>query len=161
MYGYPVYPVRWPVPMQDEGRQRAVEPAERRLAADLLRAVRREERAGKFYAQLAELAPSENLRVLINIIKDERIKHLTNFSQLYRQITGREPQLLREAVPAPESFRKGVELAIRDELESMDSYRDFAEATANPHIRRAFLRAAEDEQRHSTWFSNILISLGS
>lgn len=161
MYGYPVNYVHWPLPVQDGGRRRAVDTTDRSLAAEILQAVHREERAGNFYTRLAELAPTENVKVLITIIKDERIKHLQNFSQLYSRLTGREPQLLRESVPAPESFQRGVELAIRDELEAVDSYRDIVERATDPRIRRAFQRAAEDEQRHSTWYANILLSQGS
>lgn len=159
MYGYPVHYVHWPVPVQE--RRRVVDTRDQAMAAEILRAVQREERAGNFYERLAQQAPSENVRTLIMIIRDERIKHLQNFSQLYRQMTGREPQLLQEPVPAPETFTRGVELAIRDELESVDAYRDIADGSADPRIKRAFQRAAEDEYRHSTWFANILVGLGT
>ncbi|MEJ8548111.1 ferritin family protein [Brevibacillus borstelensis] len=158
MYRYPTHYAHWPLPVQDGGRRKAVDTADRTLAEEVLKAVHREERAGNFYTRLAELAPTESVRVLITIIKDERLKHLQNFSRLYSQLTGREPQLLREPVPTPESFQRGVELAIRDELEAVDSYRDFAERTADPSVRKAFQRAAADEQRHSTWYANILLS---
>lgn len=159
MYGYPIaFPHYWPRLVREPGLG---EPRDRGLAADILRAIHREERAANYFSRLMELAPNDNIRTVLDIVRDERIKHAQRFSEIYRQLTGREPQMRREEVPAPESFARGLEFAIRDELAAADLYRDIADRAVTLTIRRGFTRAAEDELRQSNVLMNMLARLGA
>jgi rubrerythrin len=159
MHGYPIaFPRYWPRLVQQPGFS---EPRDRALAADILRATQREERAINYFSRLIELAPNDSIRTVLNIIRDERIKHSQRFATIYRQLTGRAPQVRREEVPAPESFARGLEFAIRDELAAADLYRDIADRAVTLAIRRGFTRAAEDELRQSNVLMNMLAQLGA
>ncbi|GAX90173.1 ferritin family protein [Effusibacillus lacus] len=118
------------------------------------RAINGEHNAIRIYGRLAELAPNNDFRQIVQTIRNDEEMHFKQFSDIYSRLTGgREPKL--EKQPLPNKFIEGVEESIRDELEDSKFYQTLSEMTDNPAIQRVFLNASHDEARHATWFSYI------
>ncbi|MBT2757057.1 ferritin-like domain-containing protein [Mesobacillus foraminis] len=130
-----------------------------KLVRDLQRAINGEYSAVQCYERLAILAKSAQEKKQIQEIRQDEARHLREFSQFYRQLTGRQPtpKLSEEC---PENYRRGLEFAFRDEQETVDFYLDIAEESQDPAIQRAFRRAAADEQQHAVWFLYYLMGQG-
>ncbi|WP_121612234.1 ferritin-like domain-containing protein [Mesobacillus foraminis] len=130
-----------------------------KLVRDLQRAINGEYSAVQCYERLAILAKSAQEKKQIQEIRQDEARHLREFSQFYRQLTGRQPtpKLSEEC---PENYRRGLEFAFRDEQETVDFYLDIAEESQDPGIQRAFRRAAADEQQHAVWFLYYLTGQG-
>ncbi|MFD0872406.1 Uncharacterized conserved protein [Chlamydia abortus] len=123
------------------------------LIRELAKAINGEYNAIRTYEWLAREAPDEEFRKIISDIKQDEEHHFRLFSSYYSQLTGgRKPEI--KAGPLPESFVKGVEESIKDELEDSKSYQRLSEIVPLP-LRRGLINASHDEQRHATWFSYI------
>ena len=59
----------------------------------------------------------------------------------------------------PDSYAAGVEFAVQDEQVTVDFYLYVADGAADRTIRKAFWRAAADEQNHAVWFLFYLVKL--
>ncbi|WP_417900920.1 ferritin-like domain-containing protein [Bacillus haimaensis] len=121
------------------------------LINNIAKAINGEYSAVQCYEQLAKEAPSGQVRDQISEIRNDEIRHLNAFSQIYQSLTGKQstPQISEEC---PDDFKEGILAAFKDEQETVDFYLDIADSTQNPYIRRVFKRAAADEQNHAVWF---------
>jgi rubrerythrin len=54
---------------------------------------------------------------------------------------------------SPGNYRQGLKFSIEDELDTVDFYLDISDRASDPPIRRAFKRAALDEQQHAGTFN--------
>jgi rubrerythrin len=120
------------------------------LIHNTAKAVNGEYRAIRYYTRLAELAPDAQTRRIILKIRSDEQRHFQQFSNLYRRLTGREPQLTEPALP--ETYREGVRSSITEELEDAEFYQMIARETTNSQAQVLFGRAAMDEMRHAIWF---------
>lgn len=121
------------------------------VTVDLEKAINGEYKAIRTYEKLAELAPNEDFRRIIMGIRNDEVRHIRHFSEIYSRWTGgRQPYLASVSLPA--SFKVGVEESIRDELEDSKFYQDVSVMTGDPYARKALMLASHDEQRHATWF---------
>ena len=103
------------------------------------------------YAEMARMARSQREREVIEEIRQDEMKHFRDFSNIYVQLTGSQPQLAQ--LPAcPTQYLQAIDEAFVDEQMTVDFYHSIANETLNPRVRSAFRRAAEDEQNHAVWF---------
>ncbi|WP_274363512.1 ferritin-like domain-containing protein [Paenibacillus thermotolerans] len=121
------------------------------LINDVAKAINGEYSAIACYEQLAKLAPGQEERYRILEIRNDEIRHYRTFTQIYMQLTGRQP-IPQITEPCPNEYRAGLRAAFRDEQETVDRYLDIAEHAASPHMKESFKRAAADEQNHGVWF---------
>ncbi|WP_163526518.1 ferritin-like domain-containing protein [Halobacillus ihumii] len=121
------------------------------LIDDIAKAVNGEYTAITCYGQLANMAPTEEIRDRIEEIRQDEIKHYEIFSQIYSTMTGRapSPQLVEECAPR---YRDALLASFKDEQETVDFYLDIADRSTNPYVREQFKRASKDEQNHAVWF---------
>jgi len=122
-----------------------------KLVSDLEKAINGEYSAIQCYAKLAERAPTDKVRERILEIRKDEKRHLQVFSQIYTNLTGSQttPKLIEEC---PDTYVKGVEVALEDEQNTVDFYLTVSDETSNLFIKDAFRRAAADEQNHAVWF---------
>lgn len=122
-----------------------------KLVSDIERAINGEFSAIQCYANIARMAPTEQVRnQILDIRKDEQ-KHLQQFVQIYTSLTGRQPQP-KIVEGCPNNYREGLEFALLDEQKTVDFYLDISDETNNQFIKEVFRRAAADEQNHAVWF---------
>lgn len=122
-----------------------------KLISDVERAIDGEYSAVKCYAKLAQLAHNEAERRRILEIRNDEIKHLQTFEQIYVSLAGRQPQP-KVVEECPDRYIDGLEFALQDEQKTVDFYMEIADTATTQEIREAFRRAAVDEQNHAVWF---------
>ncbi|WP_161605098.1 ferritin family protein [Brevibacillus massiliensis] len=118
------------------------------LLQQLQKAIQGEYEAIRYYEQLAKLAPPDHRRYIEQIGGDERLEHIVSFSNLYRRLTGQEPQVVPGALPT--EYVSGLKKAFDDEQEAADFYQKVYLGTNDPHVRNIFFEAMTDEMRHAT-----------
>jgi rubrerythrin len=118
----------------------------------LQQAIHDEASAIEFYRQLLEMAPDELHKLFIQHAFQDEQKHQRMLSRLYTRLTGRTPMVSAK----PESFenyRNGLLLALTQELEAAETYRDMFLSTRDPNIRDVLFETMTDEQEHAMRFS--------
>lgn len=121
------------------------------LVADIQKAINGEYSAVQCYEKLAQMAPTDSEREQILEIRNDEIRHLEEFSRIYLNLTGRQPQPEMSEACA-ETYLEGIEASFKDEQETVDFYLDIADKAKDITIKKAFRRAAADEQNHAVWF---------
>ncbi len=124
----------------------------------ILKSIKREATAIDFYSRLLKVAPSVQAKeAVLHALEDEKI-HLRDFTNLYVRMTGKQPNY--QIIPVKFStFKEGLRLAYRDELEAYEFYRDIYLMTQNITIRDVYLRGFTDEIEHATRFGFLLTGL--
>ncbi len=84
--------------------------------------------------------------------KDDEVQHFRLLSRLYVRLTGREPAI-QTPTTTFSSYREGVALAFRQELEAAELYRDMYLQTRVPNIRDVLFRIMTDEMEHAQRFT--------
>ncbi|WP_409302783.1 ferritin family protein [Peribacillus sp. SCS-155] len=125
---------------------------------NLERAINGEYSVINCYEKLARMATNQAERNQIQEIRQDEIRHFQQFSQLYTNLAGRQPQP-QITEQCPNSYRPGLEFAFRDEQETVDFYLDMAESAETQGIKEMFRRAAADEQNHAVWFLSFMTRL--
>ncbi|MBS4189639.1 ferritin-like domain-containing protein [Bacillus sp. FJAT-49705] len=122
-----------------------------KIIANLTKAINGEYSAIQCYQKLANMAPTQKEKEQILEIKQDESKHLQTFSQMYVNLTGRQPspQLMDRC---PNNYKRGLEYALIDEQQTVDFYLEVADETTDQTIKNAYKRAALDEQNHAVWF---------
>ncbi|MDT9024168.1 ferritin family protein [Rossellomorea yichunensis] len=121
------------------------------LIKDIQKAINGEYSAIACYKKLAKLAPTEEDKNHIREIRKDEMRHFKAFSDIYTNITGVPPTpQLQEG--CPDAYKRGLEIAIKDEQESVDFYLEIADRAQDTYIKESFRRAAADEQNHAVWF---------
>ncbi|WP_339204204.1 ferritin-like domain-containing protein [Paenibacillus sp. FSL K6-3182] len=103
------------------------------------------------YEQLANQAPTADIKNKILEIRNDEIRHFNMFSQIYTWLTGKQP-IPERTEECKTDFQKGVSVAFNAEQETVDFYHEIARKTDNPVIKDLFTQAAADEQNHAVWF---------
>lgn len=123
---------------------------------ELLTAIKNEANGIEFYHALSNLAPNQKYKhILYNIIEDET-KHLQQFISLYSNLTGTKPVYETENITI-NSYEKGIEEAINDEIRDYEMYRRLSLLTNNPIIQNVFLQAYLDEMKHAIQLTNLRV----
>lgn len=126
------------------------------LNSKILKAINDENTAIHCYAEMAKMAPSKRERDVIEEIRQDEIRHFRDFSNIYVQLTGSQPQIAKLPT-CPNQYLQAIDDAFIDEQVTVDFYHSIANETTNSTIRSAFRRAAEDEQNHAVWFVYFLM----
>lgn len=127
------------------------------LIPDVSKAIVGEVHAYHFYQKLAELAPNEQDRQTILGIQRDEAKHYHWFSMILQRLGGQQPEIPPGELPT--SYKEGLKMAIRDELEAVAFYQDIASRATDPRIHMHFMHASHDEQRHAAWLQFMLTNL--
>ena len=123
----------------------------RQIINDIQKAINGEYSAIACYQALAQIAPTQDERNKILEIRKDEIRHFEEFRKIYTNLTGNEPTAeITEG--CPNKYREGLEVAFRDEQETVDFYLDIADSTQDISIKETFHRALADEQNHAVWF---------
>ncbi|MDA1475459.1 ferritin family protein [Bacillus changyiensis] len=126
-------------------------PPDRKLINDIHKAINGEHSAILCYKQIAENAPTEDIRKQIHEIRQDEQRHFEEFSTIFTNLTGKKPiPIITEG--CPKKYRTSLESAFKDEQETVDFYLDLADRIQNQSIKKIFQRAAADEQNHAVWF---------
>lgn len=115
----------------------------------LVKAMKGEAEAGRYYKKLIGLAPDEKEADIINHFLEDEAKHYSKFKMLYKMFTGKVPELPTPVPPDFSTYTEGVEQAILDELEAYEFYRDIYLSTNNMIVRDIFFEALTDENEHA------------
>jgi rubrerythrin len=122
-----------------------------KLIREVEKAINGEYNAINCYTKLANLAPNEKEKTQILQIRQDEIEHHKQFEQIYTKLTGRRPQP-KLSEECPDVYLQGLEFALQDEQITVDFYLEVADGVSDPFIKKAFQRAAADEQNHAIWF---------
>ncbi len=125
------------------------------LIEDVSRAIILEVQAYNFYQRLVELTPNEQFRQIIFRIQRDEMKHYHWFTMILRMMGGQQPQIPFGEIP--KDFTEGVQKAIQKELEASSYYQDISSRATTHPVQMHFMHASHDEQRHATWFQNMLL----
>lgn len=125
------------------------------LIEDVSRAIILEVHAYNFYQRLIQITPNEQFKQIILRIQHYEMKHYHWFTMILRMMGGQQPQIPFGEIPR--DFKEGVQKAIQKELEASSFYQDIASRATTHHVQMHFMHASHDEQRHATWFQNILM----
>lgn len=117
--------------------------------AQLMKAMKGETEAGKYYKRLMDMVPNEKETDIIEHFCEDETKHFSKFRMLFKMITGKEPEISDVKSPDFSNYIEGLEQAILDELEAYEFYRDIYLANNNPIVRDVFFEALTDESEHA------------
>ncbi|MYL35821.1 DUF2202 domain-containing protein [Pontibacillus yanchengensis] len=121
------------------------------LTNDIQKAINAEYSATLCYKKIANMTTNKDEKDKILEIQRDEERHLEEFSNIYKELTGRKPsyQIIEEC---PDNYKEGIEFAFKDEQGAVDFYLDIADKALDPIIKDRFRRAAADEQNHAVWF---------
>jgi rubrerythrin len=119
--------------------------------SELRKAINDEASAVKFYGVLEGMAPNA-YRDFVTHAKNDEIQHTRMFQKLYRKLTGSEASVQADVTDFS-TYKEGIEIAFRRELEAAELYRDMYLSTTVPKIRDVLFKAMTDEMEHAQRFS--------
>lgn len=129
------------------------------LITDIEEAINGEYSAITCYKQLADLAPTQEERQQIYEIRQDEIRHYEVFSNIYKQLTGKQPApQIKDLCVNP--YKKGVESSFLDEQKTTVFYYEIERKAQDLSIKETFRQAAADEQNHALWFLYFLHARG-
>jgi mannose-6-phosphate isomerase-like protein (cupin superfamily)/rubrerythrin len=122
---------------------------------NILSAINREATAIEFYSRLANVAPDQRHKKEILHTLESRKAHLSNFTQLYMNFTGRQPEYQVDKIPF-QSFREGLQKANEIEVESYHEYQRSCSLTQDPNIQNVFLWVLQGEQENASRLHSLI-----
>lgn len=105
----------------------------------------------EFYSRLLKEAPDKLHREFIEHAYEDEKEHLSNFIKLYIYFTGHNPQYCIKPVEYS-TYKEGILMALKDELEAGEFYRDIQLSTTDQLVKDTFYYAMVDELEHATQF---------
>ncbi|MBA1336946.1 MAG: hypothetical protein HPY66_3382 [Firmicutes bacterium] len=118
----------------------------------IYKAIIGEATAVDFYSRLLKDAPDEISRDFIEEALNDEKKHLNAFLKLYKHFCSQYPQYAIDPMQYPD-YKTGVLMAMKDELEAAEFYKNVILSSVDPLVRDTFFYAMGDELRHATMFS--------
>jgi len=129
-----------------------------RLATQVQKFMQDQANATAFYGQLLEQTPGEELKDYVRHAMEDEQKHYRVLGELYRELTGRTYET--QAQPTEfANLRAGLKMAMDDEYEASEEYRDVYLRYNNLRVRDLFFELMHDELEHATRFQYVLQSL--
>jgi rubrerythrin len=122
-----------------------------RFLSNLKRAIHDQAGAVRFYEELEKAAPREDKDFINHALEDEKT-HVQMFRKLYNRLTGKDVFAHAAKTEFP-SYKDGIEIAFRRELEAAELYRDMYLSTKIPKVRDILFKAMTDEMEHAQRFS--------
>jgi len=114
--------------------------------------------AAEFYSRLLKEAPERLHYEFIEHAREDEVNHLNHFEKLYYHYFGTKPQYKIEPVHYP-NYKHGILMALKNELEAADFYRDVQLTVKDQLVRDTFYLAMVDELEHATQFSTLYSQL--
>lgn len=128
------------------------------LVQDIKQAIIDEATAVDFYSRLLQEAPDQLHREFIEHAYEDEKGHLHAFTQLYTYYTNKAPHYTITPVQYP-TYKQGLLMALKEELEAVEFYRDVQLSTMDQLIKETFYFALVDELEHTTRFGVLYNSL--
>lgn len=122
-----------------------------RLLQNIYQAIVDEATAAEFYARLLKEEPDPLHREFIDHAYRDELVHLEAFTRLYTFFTHQAPQYNITPVQY-RTYKEGLLIALKDELEAAEFYRDVMLSTTDQLVRDTFFLAMVDELEHATQF---------
>ena len=120
----------------------------------ILKAIEDEATTAEFYRKLLKDAPNKlHCDFIEHAYKDE-LEHLQVFSKLYCYYTDTTPQYHIRTICYP-CYKEGLMMALIDELETIEFYRNVQLSTMDQVIIDTFYMVMVDELEHATMFSTL------
>lgn len=117
----------------------------------ILAGIKREASAIDLYSRLANVAPNQKHKNnILHALEDKKV-HLTQFTNLYMTLTGRQPMYQIDNILFF-GYREGLQKAYEAEVEGYEEYRQSCLVTQHPLVRNVFLWALTGEQENATRF---------
>lgn len=160
----------YPIPYSIKARSQDVVPfqipqlpilgtrSHQQLVQDIYEAIVDEATTIDFYSRLLQEAPDQLHSEFVEHAYEDEQEHLQAFTQLYTYFTGQTPQYTIKPVQYP-TYRQGLLIALKNEYEAAESYRDIQLSTTDQLIRDTFFFAMVDESEHSTQFGVLYSTL--
>ncbi len=104
-----------------------------------------------FYEKLEEMVPNQ-YRDFVTHAKNDEMDHVRLFGKLYWRLTGYQPSI-QATTTQFSSYREGLEIAFRRELEAAELYRDMYLSTRVLKIRDILFKTMTDEMEHAQRFN--------
>lgn len=111
-----------------------------------------EAQAVDFYTRLTEQAPNELHKEFISHAVRDEASHLQAFTKLYTHFTEQVPNYTIEPVQYS-NYKQGIEMALKDELEAAELYKEMMLSISDQLVKDTFLFAMGDELEHAIQFS--------
>lgn len=119
--------------------------------SQLAGAINDEASAVKFYGELEGMTQPP-YRDFVTHARNDEVVHQRLFSKLYTRLTGTHP-VVRVQDTRFSSYKEGLEIAFRRELEAAELYRDMYLSTKVRDIRDVLFKTMTDEMEHAQRFS--------
>ncbi len=121
------------------------------LLQNIEQAIVDEATAADFYRRLLDEAPDELHEEFIEHAYEDELEHLEAFQGVYEHFTGHE--MPYEVAPVEwDTYQEAILMALMDELEAVEFYRDIQLSTTDQLVRDVFFHAMVDELEHATQF---------
>ncbi|WP_163101718.1 ferritin-like domain-containing protein [Peribacillus alkalitolerans] len=114
--------------------------------------------AFEFYTKLMSETSNPLYIDFIKHARDDEKKHYESFQYLHYLITGKYHDVKPGKVEY-KSFEEAIIIALKDELEAAETYRDMLFELPNQQAYQPLFVAMTDEMEHATRFSTIYGSL--
>ena len=115
-----------------------------------------EQAAADFYQNLSEMLTNPQHREIIGKIRDDEIKHFIMLRELYIRLYRCRPEIMPVAVNVPSDAKTALKMAIEDELDAYDEYRNTYLVNSDAYARSVFFELMSDEIEHSVWDTYLL-----
>lgn len=111
-----------------------------------------------FYHRLVKEVTSDLHKEFIKHVYEDELVHLEAYKKLYEHLALSKPQYEINPVHYA-TYKEGVLIALKRELDSAKFYRNMILATTNPVVKDTFSYALIDEIEHSTQFGVLFNTL--
>ncbi|RKL67343.1 cupin [Salipaludibacillus neizhouensis] len=151
-YGHNSYPYPYyvnPPNYNSDDMLRNSQGLNEKVTEAILAGVKREANAFDFYTRLVNTAPNQMHRNEILQALDLKKVHVAQLTNLYTNVTGRQPEYQVENIPF-HSYEDGLRKAYEAELEGFDDYQKSSLLTQNPHVQNVFLGVLHGEEANAT-----------
>jgi rubrerythrin len=133
-------------------------------------ALEKEQLAHETYKKLAQAAPSDSLKGILNLLADEELKHVEMVRALQQSqsveipsttLLGEAKKMFEKIIAAGETFDCHLsesdlyKKARQIELEARDYYNDRAKEADNEELKNILKRLAAEEQKHYVLVDNL------
>jgi hypothetical protein len=119
-----------------------------------LKAIYDERKAQLFYAALLLQSTTPFQKRNIQHALDDEVKHEKMLTEMFERLTGQKLPSVPFPTPEPvPNFTTGLQMAMEDELESAEHYREMYKMTMSHWVRDILFELQTDEMEHATRFA--------
>lgn len=107
-----------------------------------------------FYDYLISAAPNDEEKNIIKSIRDDEIKHNRYFKDIYKDFTGKNIEVDKDATfDKPSDYLTGLKDAIFGELRAVEKYRNIRKVMPTEYYRDILFEIITDELKHSAKYN--------